>query len=226
MSQRSHGGIVPRDLWRRGMQGLELDRCGSLCVMVRRRARGGVGSRVRTRPFCRCRAREEPRPSCLPAWPPVPGPGPIRRPVTRSGVREACRSRPSPIRGRGRQRAQISRPGATFAWRHAFVISSLSSRTAGLPGRVRSPRAFVGRRLVDKMPPELPAPEERRSRRASLIMECTECRVPGRPEALPGGLCRACRGGTTAEAQRALPPTAVHVRAAQVRGAMRMPLRA
>ncbi|WP_405618089.1 hypothetical protein [Streptomyces sp. NBC_00076] len=97
---------------------------------------------------------------------------------------------------------------------------------AGLPDRVHSPRAFVGRRLVDKMPPEPPAREERPCPRARLIMECTECRVPGRPEALPGGLCRACRGATTAEAPRALRPTAVHVRAAQVRGAMRMPLRA
>ncbi|MFE2626128.1 hypothetical protein ACFXKH_39740 [Streptomyces caelestis] len=24
-------------------------------------------------------------------------------------------------------------------------------------------------------------------------MECTECRAPGRPEALPEGLCRPCR---------------------------------
>ncbi|MCZ4511335.1 hypothetical protein O3Q52_24730 [Streptomyces sp. ActVer] len=96
----------------------------------------------------------------------------------------------------------------------------------GLPEPVYSPRALVQRRLRDKMPPELPAPEERPAPRARLIMECTECRVPGRPEALPGGLCRACRGGTTAEASRALSPTAVHGRAAQVRGAIRMPLRA
>ncbi|WP_406734870.1 hypothetical protein [Streptomyces sp. NBC_01108] len=25
------------------------------------------------------------------------------------------------------------------------------------------------------------------------MMECTQCGVPGRPEALPDGLCRACR---------------------------------
>jgi len=97
---------------------------------------------------------------------------------------------------------------------------------AGLPEPVYSPRALIQRRLRDKMPPELPAPEVRPVPRARLIMECTECRVPGRPEALPGGLCRVCRGGTTAEAPPALPPTAVHVRAAQVRGAIRTPLRA
>ncbi|WP_406172820.1 hypothetical protein [Streptomyces sp. NBC_00996] len=103
----------------------------------------------------------------------------------------------------------------------------MQSLVAGLPEQVYSPRALVHRRLRDKMPPELPAPEEHPAPRARLIMECTECRVPGRPEALPGGLCRACRGGTTAEAPpQALPPTAVHVRAAQVREAIRMPLRA
>lgn len=97
---------------------------------------------------------------------------------------------------------------------------------AGLPEQVYSPRALVQRRLRDKMPPELPAPEERISPRAPrLIMECTECRVPGRPEALPGGLCRACRGGITVEAPPALPPTAVHARAAEVRGTIRAALR-
>jgi hypothetical protein len=96
---------------------------------------------------------------------------------------------------------------------------------AGLPEQVYSPRALVQRRLRDKMPPELPDPEVRLTPRARLLMECTECRVPGRPEALPGGLCRACRGGITVEAPTALPRTAVRVRAAQVRGAIRMPLR-
>ncbi|MCX4906032.1 hypothetical protein [Streptomyces sp. NBC_00878] len=102
---------------------------------------------------------------------------------------------------------------------------------AGLPEAVYSPRALVQRRLRDKMPPDLAAAEGAAAPRQPppprLIMECTECRVPGRPEALPGGLCRACRGGTTAEVPRALPPTAVQVRAAQVRGAIRtaLPLR-
>ncbi|MCX4456231.1 hypothetical protein OOK58_30150 [Streptomyces sp. NBC_01728] len=113
------------------------------------------------------------------------------------------------------------------AWlaRGATVDLLTQSLVAGLPEHVYSPRAFVQRRLRDKMPPELPAAEEGPASRARLIMECTECRVPGRPEALPGGLCRACRGGTGVEAPRALPPAAVHVRAAQVRGALRMSLR-
>ncbi|MFD7384862.1 MarR family transcriptional regulator [Streptomyces anulatus] len=66
--------------------------------------------------------------------------------------------------------------------------------TAGLPAQVDSPVGFVRRRLTDKIPPRLPAetaapgaPTHR------ILVECTECRVPGRPEALPDGLCRPCR---------------------------------
>ncbi|WP_414168240.1 hypothetical protein ACMATS_15815 [Streptoverticillium reticulum] len=60
--------------------------------------------------------------------------------------------------------------------------------TSGLPDPVHAPGAFARKRLTDKMPPT-PEPEPVRTR----IMECTGCGVPGRPEALPGGLCRTCR---------------------------------
>ncbi|WP_280725885.1 MarR family transcriptional regulator [Kitasatospora sp. MAA4] len=71
--------------------------------------------------------------------------------------------------------------------------------TAGLPPEVHSPGGFARRRLVDKLPPAPPLPspapqpvdDQPPPRR---IMECTECRVPGRPESLPGGLCRTCKG--------------------------------
>ncbi|MFD4340167.1 MarR family transcriptional regulator [Streptomyces anulatus] len=72
--------------------------------------------------------------------------------------------------------------------------------TAGLPAHVDSPVGFVRRRLTDKIPPRLPAetaapgaPTHR------ILVECTECRVPGRPEALPDGLCRPCRATRTAD---------------------------
>ncbi|MFE7275590.1 hypothetical protein [Streptomyces sp. NPDC057623] len=69
------------------------------------------------------------------------------------------------------------------------------SLVAGLPDQVHSPRAFVQRRLRDKVPPALPAaPKEPASPGPRRLMECTDCGVPGRPEALPGGLCRGCRG--------------------------------
>lgn len=112
--------------------------------------------------------------------------------------------------------------GLAAGWlaRGATPESLTRSLVAGLPEPVHSPRALVQRRLRDKMPPEAPAPEERPAPRARLIMECTECRVPGRPEALPGGLCRACRGDTRGEAPGVLPPTAVHARATEVRTAL------
>ncbi|WP_406407712.1 MarR family transcriptional regulator [Streptomyces sp. NBC_01643] len=63
----------------------------------------------------------------------------------------------------------------------------------GLPGEaITSPRGFVRHRLKEKEPPHLatttPATPSRR-----VMMECTQCGVPGRPEALPDGLCRGCR---------------------------------
>ncbi|MFF4738690.1 hypothetical protein ACFY2W_22830 [Streptomyces sp. NPDC001262] len=60
--------------------------------------------------------------------------------------------------------------------------------TDRLPDPVHAPGALARKRLTDKMPPE-PEPVAAPLR----IMECTGCGIPGRPEALPGGLCRTCR---------------------------------
>ncbi|MEV0638872.1 hypothetical protein AB0I77_28795 [Streptomyces sp. NPDC050619] len=97
--------------------------------------------------------------------------------------------------------------------------------SAGLPEDVHSPRAFVRRRLVDKLPPERPAVVAQLPR---TLMECTDCGVPGRPEALPGGLCRACgcRDGSVTREPTEVRPSAVRARAAQVRAAIRTPQRA
>ncbi|MEV8016586.1 MarR family transcriptional regulator [Streptomyces sp. NPDC086554] len=65
--------------------------------------------------------------------------------------------------------------------------------TSGLPESVHAPRAFLARRLRDKLPPE-PEQAPPAQRVPRLILECTDCGVPGRPEALPEGLCRACTG--------------------------------
>ncbi|RPK45947.1 hypothetical protein EES39_14445 [Streptomyces sp. ADI92-24] len=40
------------------------------------------------------------------------------------------------------------------------------------------------------------------------MMECTECGAPGRPEALPDGLCQPCRQPTTPTAVPAAAPPA------------------
>ncbi|WP_137234761.1 MarR family transcriptional regulator [Streptomyces sp. BPSDS2] len=68
--------------------------------------------------------------------------------------------------------------------------------TAGLPAQVDSPVGFVRRRLVDKIPPRLPTENAQSSSPGParrILMECTDCGRPGRPEALFDGLCRPCR---------------------------------
>ncbi|MFG2629023.1 MarR family transcriptional regulator [Streptomyces sp. NPDC048473] len=68
--------------------------------------------------------------------------------------------------------------------------------TAGLPAQVDSPVGFLRRRLNDKIPPALPAtpdPEAPAAPVRRVMVECTRCGAPGRPDALPDGLCRPCR---------------------------------
>ncbi len=90
--------------------------------------------------------------------------------------------------------------------------------TANLPPDIHSPAGFTRRRLIDKLPPERPRPQPAR------IAECTDCRTPCRPEALLGGLCRACRspGGINRSAPPSprLSPAAVHRHAARIRQAL------
>ncbi|MFF2148993.1 hypothetical protein [Kitasatospora sp. NPDC058190] len=93
--------------------------------------------------------------------------------------------------------------------------------TAGLPTPVHSPAAFTRRRLIDKMPPERPLPQQQPTR----IIECTDCRTPCRPHALLGGLCRACRSGRATKAPPprpgALSPIAVRRHADRIRQGLR-----
>ncbi|MFF3628852.1 MarR family transcriptional regulator [Streptomyces sp. NPDC002164] len=68
--------------------------------------------------------------------------------------------------------------------------------TAGLPTSVGSPFGLVRRRLHGKLPPRLPAttgPAAPGTPARRLMVECTECGVPGRPEAFRDGLCTPCR---------------------------------
>ncbi|MET9596057.1 MarR family transcriptional regulator [Streptomyces sp. NPDC006516] len=74
-----------------------------------------------------------------------------------------------------------------------YLVQAL---VAGLPAQVDSPVGFVRRRLTDKIPPQVsatPAPPAPGTPVRRVMMECTKCGVPGRAEALPDGLCRACR---------------------------------
>ncbi|MDH6575726.1 hypothetical protein [Kitasatospora sp. MAP5-34] len=93
--------------------------------------------------------------------------------------------------------------------------------TAGLPETVHSAGALTRKRLIAKMPP---APLRIAETTARRIMECTDCGAPGRPEALPGGLCRTCRPGVPSpEPSRPIRPssTDVHSRVEQLRAAAR-----
>ncbi|MEU9762328.1 MarR family transcriptional regulator [Streptomyces sp. NPDC047985] len=66
--------------------------------------------------------------------------------------------------------------------------------TAGLPARVDSPVGFLRHRLKDKIPPALPvAPDTPTGSARRVMVECARCGAPGRPDALPDGLCRPCR---------------------------------
>ncbi|MGM0360815.1 hypothetical protein OG983_17980 [Streptomyces jietaisiensis] len=90
--------------------------------------------------------------------------------------------------------------------------------TGGLPSPVHHPAALVRSRLLAKLPPD-PVREEPRTPRR--LLECAECGVPGRPEALPGGVCRACRDTPPPPRPRApLPAPSVHARAAAIRAKM------
>ncbi|MFC8224634.1 MarR family transcriptional regulator [Streptomyces sp. NPDC057287] len=83
--------------------------------------------------------------------------------------------------------------------------------TAGLPAHVGSPVGLVRRRLTDKIPPHVlttPAPPAPGAPVHRVMLECTKCGTPGRPEALPDGLCRPCRvpsQGETPEAPAGRP---------------------
>ena len=99
---------------------------------------------------------------------------------------------------------------ADWLARGATADHLIRALSAGLPEQVHAPRAFVQRRLLDKMPPVPPPSAPRTPHRT--IMECTGCGVPGRPEALPGGLCRVCRKpqGAAGPAGPSSRPTAAH----------------
>ncbi|MFI6249937.1 hypothetical protein [Streptomyces sp. NPDC051016] len=77
---------------------------------------------------------------------------------------------------------------------------------------------LLRKRLTDKIPPEPVRPPARPPLR---ILECAKCGVPGRPEALPGGLCGACRGESAPSSHNTpLPAPEVRFRVAEIRGAM------
>ncbi|WP_405713415.1 MULTISPECIES: MarR family transcriptional regulator [unclassified Streptomyces] len=137
-----------------------------------------------------------------------PVPVPVPNPVSVS-VSQATAGRPSPAflalahLGRADSRLALSAADcaaleqAAAEWFARGVDADYLTRalTAGLPASVDSPFGFVRRRLRDKLPPRLPAatPAAPGTPVRRLMVECTECGAPGRPEAFRDGLCRPCR---------------------------------
>ncbi|MFF0461551.1 hypothetical protein [Streptomyces mexicanus] len=147
-----------------------------------------------------------------PAGPP-PG-GPTR---SRAHVLLAALGRTAPVLSLSAADCAALAPLLTQWFAHGVTDEAvLRALTEGLPSPVHHPAALVRRRLIDKLPPDpLPRPAPRR------LLECAECGVPGRPEALPGGVCAGCRGGTRAAAPpRAVPASAVRAHAAGIHAAM------
>ncbi|MFI6936626.1 hypothetical protein [Streptomyces sp. NPDC050287] len=104
--------------------------------------------------------------------------------------------------------------------RGATDTDVLRALTAGLPTPVHHPAALVHRRLTTKLPPQpAPTPPPHPPLR---ILECAKCGIPGRPEALPGGVCATCRGdhGPRYRTDAVLPASVVHARASGIRAAM------
>ncbi|MGW5045512.1 hypothetical protein [Streptomyces griseoluteus] len=99
--------------------------------------------------------------------------------------------------------------------RGATEDAILRALTDGLPTPIHHPAALIRRRLTDKLPPEPVHTPPRR------ILQCAKCEVPGRPEALAGGMCRACRGEQSPwQGPAPLPAPAVSARAGEIRAAM------
>ncbi|MFD5198616.1 MarR family transcriptional regulator [Streptomyces sp. NPDC058375] len=85
--------------------------------------------------------------------------------------------------------------------------------TAGLPTQVDSPAGLLRRRLIDKLPPHLPAtpstPADAPAPTHRILVECTDCGRPGPSEALPDGLCRPCHQTHTTPADTPPGPTEI-----------------
>ncbi len=100
---------------------------------------------------------------------------------------------------------------AVWLARGVSVDYLTTALTAGLPARIDSPAGLLHRRLTDKIPPHIPGTAEARSPDAkqptheALLVECTNCRRPGPPQALPDGLWRPCHHAHTTGGESTAP---------------------
>ncbi|MEV6739208.1 hypothetical protein AB0N14_20670 [Streptomyces sp. NPDC051104] len=152
--------------------------------------------------------------------PQEPRPDAPRSPRSRAHILLAALGRTAPVLSLSQADCAALAPLVSewFA-RGATDEAVVRALTVGLPSPVHHPAALVRRRLTDKLPPEPLPPEP--PRRPLRLLECAECGVPGRPEALPGGLCGACRDGhAPAHPKATLPASTIRARASETRSEM------
>ncbi|WP_244212128.1 MarR family transcriptional regulator, partial [Streptomyces angustmyceticus] len=172
-----------------------------------------------------------PHPPSASAPPPTAGPPRPEGPHTHDRTHDRARRPRSPgyaalaALGRAEPRMTLSADDCAsleaFAeeWlaRGATRDQPLSALTPGLPPHIHHPGRLARSRLLAKMPPETAEPGRAREPSSGplRIMECTVCRTPGRPAALPGGICGPCRGEAPPDdrRRRAGEATAAQVRA-------------
>lgn len=150
------------------------------------------------------------------AVPEAPPPEPARPTRSRAHILLAALGRTAPALSLSEADcARLAPLVAEWFERGATDETVRAALTAGLPTPVHHLAALLHSRLTSKLPPPLvPRPPLR-------ILECAECRTPGPPDALPGGLCGACRGEhSPARPNTPLSASAVQVRAGEIRAAM------
>ena len=164
-----------------------------------------------------------PEPEGEPGTEPEPEPGGVRPRSRAYGVLAGLGRTDPRLTLSAADCARLAELAGRWLERGATERQLVHALTAGLPAEVHHPAALVHRRLTDKLPP-VPAPVPVREAAALRIAECTVCGAPGRPEALPGGLCRDCRG---VPPPRPTGPTAAEIRARvdRLRAAAREPER-
>ncbi|MEU3881987.1 MarR family transcriptional regulator [Streptomyces californicus] len=162
--------------------------------------------------------------------PTAPTAAPVQAPPTAGETPATFQATPEPVPsdaylalarlGRNDHRLALSAADCTTleplasAWlaRGVTVDYLTTALTAGLPAHIDSPAGLLHRRLTNKIPPHIPGTTEARSPGTAkptheTLVECTNCRRPGPPQALPDGLCRPCHHAHTTGSNDTTAPT-------------------
>ncbi|MFI9203846.1 hypothetical protein [Streptomyces sp. NPDC053048] len=168
-------------------------------------------------------------PETVPETVPVPAPEPVPVPAPSTGrpthspayLALATLGRVEPRLGlSAAECADLEPLAAEWLARGIAPPDLVRALAAGIPDVIQSPGGFTRKRLIDKLPPELPSPLAP-SVLPPRMMECTGCGAPGHPEALSGGLCRTCHGDPPSTELPVPAGADVHARVNQLRALAR-----